>query len=50
MFSFGRTCPRGKIEGEPRPVDAAERPVLGRTVPKIEHHVLAAVQLILRDF
>jgi hypothetical protein len=49
MFSFPPYLPRGKIDGEPHPVDAAERPVLGQTVPRIEHHVLAVVQLILRQ-
>ena len=44
---FPPYLPRGKIDGEPHPVDAAERPVLGQTVPRIEHHVLAVVQLIL---
>ena len=48
MFSFPPYLPRGKIDGEPHPVDAAERPVLGQRVPRIEHHVLAVVQLILR--
>ncbi|MGY2907117.1 hypothetical protein [Bradyrhizobium sp. URHC0002] len=37
-----------KIDVEPHPVDAVERPVLGLKVPGIEHHVLAVVQLILR--
>src|SRR5215475_6689623 len=40
---------RGKTDGEPHPVDAAERPVLGQTVPGIEHHALAVVQRILRQ-
>src|SRR5215471_13110022 len=48
MFSF-RRLPRGKIDGEPHPVDGAERPVLGQTVPGIEHHELAVVQRILRQ-
>jgi hypothetical protein len=47
---FPPYLPRGKIDVEPHPVDAVERPVLGLKVPGIEHHVLAAVQLILRDF
>jgi hypothetical protein len=47
MFSLRRTLPRGKIDGGPHPVDAAERPVLGQTVPGIEHHVLAVVQRCL---
>jgi hypothetical protein len=38
-----------KIDVEPHPVDAVERPVLGLKVPGIEHHVLAVVQLILRQ-
>ena len=46
MFGFRRTC-RGQIGGDQHPVDAAERPVLGQTVPGIEHHVLAVVQRIL---
>jgi hypothetical protein len=44
---FPPYLPRGKIDSAPHPVDAAERPVLGQTVPRIEHHVLAVVQLIL---
>ena len=44
---FPPYLPRGKIDAEPHPVDAAERPVLGQTVPGIEHHVLAVVQGIL---
>jgi hypothetical protein len=46
---FPPYLPRGKIDGEPHPVDAAERPVPGQTVPGIEHHVLAVVQPILRQ-
>jgi hypothetical protein len=46
---FPPELPRGKIGGEPHPVDAAERPVLGQTVSGIEHHVLAVVQRILRQ-
>jgi len=46
---FPPYLPRGKIDAEPHPVDAAERPVLGQTVPWIEHHVPAAVQRILRQ-
>jgi hypothetical protein len=30
---FPPHLPRGKIDGEPHPVDAAERPVLAQTVP-----------------
>ena len=45
---FPPYLPRDKIDGEPHPVDVAERPVLGQTVPGIEHHVLAVVQRILR--
>ena len=41
--------PRGKIDGEPHPADAAERSVLGQTVRGIEHYVLAVVQRILRS-
>jgi hypothetical protein len=46
---FPPYLPRGKIDGEPHPVDAAERPVLGQRVPGIEYHVLAVVQRILRQ-
>jgi hypothetical protein len=46
---FPPYLPRDKIDGEPHPVDVAERPVLGQTVPGIEHHVLAVVQRILRQ-
>jgi len=46
---FPPYLPGGKVDGEPRQVDAAERPVLGQTVPWIEHHVPAAVQRILRQ-
>src|SRR6476620_9662163 len=46
---FPPYLPQDKIDVEPYPVDAAERPVLGQTVPRIEHHVPAAVQLILRQ-
>jgi hypothetical protein len=46
---FPPYLPRGKIDGEPHPVHAAERHVLGQTVPGIEHHVLAVVQRILRQ-
>jgi len=46
---FPPHLPRGKIDVEPHPVDASERPVLGLKVPGIEHHVLAVVQLILRQ-
>jgi hypothetical protein len=46
---FPPYLPRGKIDVEPHPVDAVERPVLGLKVPGIEHHVLAVVQLILRQ-
>src|SRR5258705_13807065 len=46
---FPPYLPRGKIDGEPHPVDAAERPVLGHRVPGIEYHVLAVVQRILRQ-
>src|SRR6516165_9695801 len=46
---FPPYLPRGKIDGEPHPVDAAERPVLAQTVPGIEHHVLAVVQRILHQ-
>ena len=46
---FPPYLPRGKIDSAPHPVDAAERPVLGQTVPRIEHHVLAVVQRILRQ-
>jgi hypothetical protein len=49
MFSFRRTCRRGKIDRKAHPVDAATRPVLRQAVPRIEHHVLAVVQLILRQ-
>jgi len=47
---FPPYLPRGKKAGEPDPIDAAERPVLGQAFPGIEHHVVAAVQLILRHF
>jgi hypothetical protein len=46
---FPPYLPRSKIDVEPHPVDASERPVLGLKVPGIEHHVLAVVQLILRQ-
>jgi hypothetical protein len=46
---FPPYLPRGEIDGEPHPVDAAERPVLGQRVPGIEYHVLAVVQRILRQ-
>src|SRR5215831_3642057 len=46
---FPPYLPRCTIDGEPHPVDAAERPVLWQTVPGIEHHVLAVVQRILRQ-
>jgi hypothetical protein len=46
---FPPYLPRGKIDGEPHPADAAERSVLGQTVRGIEHHVLAVVQRILRS-
>jgi hypothetical protein len=48
-IQFPPYLPRGKIDGEPHPVDVAERPVLGQTVSGIEHHVLAVVQRILRQ-
>ena len=37
------------VDGEPHPVDAAERAVPGQTVPGIGYHVLAVVQRILRQ-
>jgi hypothetical protein len=46
---FPPYLPRGKIDGESHPVDAAKRPVLRQTIPGIEHHVLAIVQRILRQ-
>src|SRR6476660_4316317 len=46
---FPPYLPQDKTDVEPHPVDAAERPVLGQAVPRIEHHVLAVVQLILRQ-
>src|ERR1700730_13914389 len=54
MLRFRRTCRearcrRGTIDGEPHPVDAAKRPVLRQTVPRIEHHVLPVVQRILHQ-
>src|SRR5262249_37377412 len=46
---FPPYLPRGKIDGKPHPVDPAERSALGQTVPRIEHHVPAVVQRILRS-
>jgi hypothetical protein len=46
---FPPYLPRGKIDGESHPVDAAKRPVLRQTIAGIEHHVLAIVQRILRQ-
>jgi len=47
LVQFPPHLPRGRIVGEPHPVDAAGRPVFGQKVPRIEHHVPAVVQLIL---
>src|SRR5262245_32300042 len=49
QLHFPPYLPRGKIDGELHPVDAAERPVPGQTVPGIEYQVLAVVQRILRQ-
>jgi hypothetical protein len=49
QVQFPPYLPRGRIDGEAHPVDAAKRPGSGRQFHGIEHHVFAVVQRILRQ-